>query len=218
MDQRSLIKKILLCFEQSSSIIKYGDVYKYADGPKGIRQITLSFGITEYGNLKLLLMDYCGKKGKFADKFLPYISKLGKVPLVDDVDFVNLLKASAIDPVMQMCQERAYDNMYIYPAEEFCDRNNLKYNLSKLVICDSYLHSGSILPVIRNMFPAKISDETLWISQYCAARKEWLANHSRAILHNTTYRMDFMLECIEAGDWNMTRPSYLANDVRLANV
>ena len=58
MDKKSLIKKILLAFEQSSSTIKYDKVYVYEDGPNDIKQITVSFGVTEYGNLKKLIKSY----------------------------------------------------------------------------------------------------------------------------------------------------------------
>jgi chitosanase len=222
MDARPLIKQILLAFEQSSTKIKYGEVYKYEDGPNDIKQITVSFGITEYGNLKTLIKSYCFKNGRYTKDFSPYLPSIGQKSLANDNDFIKLLKDSgANDPVMQMCQEEAYDTMYINPAYDFCSKHKLNLNLSKLVIADSYLQSGSILSSIRNMFSATLpdngGDEKEWITSYCKSRKSWLANHSRKILHNTVYRMDFMLDRIQKGDWDLVQSPFVANDVKITS-
>jgi chitosanase len=69
------------------------------------------------------------------------------------------------------------------------------------------------------MFSEKIptngGDEKQWITAYCKARKQWLANHSRTILHSTVYRMNMMLSLIEKDDWAFSQPYYIANDVRI---
>jgi chitosanase len=221
MDKRSIIKKVLLAFEQSSTSIKYDAIYKYNDGPNKIKQITVSFGITEYGNLKKLLTSYVEKGGRFKSSFESYLPSVGVKPLVSDDKFVGLLKESASDPLMQMCQESAYESMYIEPAYKFCSSNGFETNLSKLVICDSYLHSGSILSLLRNKFsesvPAKGGDEKVWTKSYCEARKNWLANHSNKILNKTVYRMDFMLDLINKGDWDLTQSPLNANGVKITN-
>jgi len=219
MDAKSLIKQILLAFEQSSTKIKYNQIYKYDDGPNEIKQITLSFGITEYGNLRNFIKSYVFSGGQHSKFFSNYVDKIGRVSLVHDEEFINKLKEAASDPKMQECQEKAYDEMYIDPAYAFCDKNKLEKNLSKLVICDSYLQTGSILSTIRNSFaesiPANGGNEKIWIESYCKARKIWLANHSRKILHNTVYRMDFMLDRITKGDWDLTQSPFIANDVKI---
>ena len=214
-----LIKKILLAFEQSTTDIKYNAIYTYEDGPNNAKQITLSFGITEYGNLKKFLQEYCNKNGKYSKDFDSYLPLIGAKSLVKDTTFISLLKESASDPVMQACQEQAFDGMYITPAINWCNRNNLTLPLSKLVIADSFLQSGSILNVIRNSFSEKIptngGDEKQWIEAYCKARKHWLANHSRKILNKTVYRMNTMLDIIEQGDWNLSQSFYIANGVKI---
>lgn len=218
METVTLIKKILLAFEQSSTTIKYGDVYKYEDGPNDIKQITVSFGITEYGNLKKLINSYCDKNGRYTSKFTSFLPLIGKTSLAANSEFISLLKESSTDPVMQMCQEQAYDSMYITPALEWCAKNNLTLPLSKLVIADSFLQSGSILSCIRNMYTETLpptGDEKAWIIAYCRSRKEWLANHSRKILHNTVYRMNFMQDVIKDNDWNLDKKLYIANDVKI---
>lgn len=219
MDKKSLIKKILLAFEQSSPTIKYDKVYVYEDGPNNIKQITVSFGVTEYGNLKKLIKSYCFKNGKYSEEFTSYIPSIGVKSLVKNTDFITLLKESASDPVMQETQEEAYEEMYINPAYAFCDKNNFKEELSKLVICDSYLQSGSILSLLRNMFserpPINGGDEKIWIESYCKARRNWLANHSRTILNKTVYRVDFMLDRIKKGDWSLSQSPFVANGVKI---
>jgi len=219
MDAKLLIKKILLAFEQSSTSIKYDKIYTLEDGPNDIKQITVSFGVTEYGNLKKLIKDYCFRNGTYSKQFSPYIPSIGVESLVNNSEFIKLLKESASDPIMQETQENAYDEMYITPAYAFCEKNGFKLNLSKLVVCDSYLQSGSILPLLRNMFaekpPINGGDEKVWIESYCKSRKQWLANHSRKILNNTVYRMDFMLDLIKKADWGITQSAFIANDVKI---
>jgi chitosanase len=219
MDKKSLIKKILLAFEQSSTTIKYDAIYKYDDGPNDKKQITVSFGITEYGNLKNLIKNYCFRNGKHTEEFTPYIAKIGTEALVNDAKFLSLLKESCSEDIMKECQEQAYDDMYINPALAFCDKNKLALPLSKLVVCDSYLHSGSILSSLRNSFtesvPANGGDEKVWIESYCKARRNWLATNARTILHSTVYRMDFMLDRIKKGDWELTQSPFVANDVKI---
>lgn len=221
MDKKDLIKKVLLAFEQSSTSIKYDKIYLWDDGPNNIKQITVSFGITEWGNLKKLIDSYINLNGKLSDKFRPYFSKIKGESLVGDSNFINLLKESGSDKVMQMCQERLFDELYIDPAYNFCSTNKLETPLSKLVICDSYLHSGSILPFLRNKFkeniPASGGNEKTWTKSYCETRKNWLENHTRLILRKTVYRMQFMLDRIQDDDWNLENKTYSANGVLVQN-
>lgn len=219
MDTKSLIKKVLLAFEQSSTTIKYKDVYCYDDGPNDIKQITLSFGVTEYGNLKKLLTDYCKADTAYSRRLQPYIEQIGKTPLAKNRNFILLLEQAGDDIAMQQCQEQAYEDMYITPGYKWCEANGLELPLSQLVICDSFLHSGSILSKIRNMFsetvPVKGGDEKEWVTSYCNSRKKWLETHSRKILHNTVYRMNFMLDCIQEDDWMLQKNKYVANGVKI---
>lgn len=219
LDAKSLIKKILLAFEQSSTSIQYNKLYEYEDGPNDIKQLTLSFGITEYGNLKTLVKSYCFKNGQYAKDLVPYVADIGTKSLVSDSHFKQLLISAGQDPIMHECQEEAYDSMYIDPAYAFCAKNQLTLNLSKLVICDSFLHSGSILMSLRRQFSAKMpvsgGDEKMWIEMYCRTRRNWLENNTRRALRNTVYRMDFMLDRIKKGDWDLVQSPFIANDVKI---
>jgi chitosanase len=219
MDAKPTIKKILLAFEQDSTTIKYDQIYKYEDGPNDIKQITLSFGITEYGNLHNFIKDYIFSGGVNAKFFTPYVDKIGRISLVHDDEFVAKLKESATDPIMQQCQEKAYEQMYITPAYAWAEKNKFTKNLSKLVICDSYLQSGSILSLLRNKFAEKVpvdgGSEEIWIKEYVKARRDWLANHSRVVLHSTVYRMDFMNTRISLEDWDLEKFPMNANGVKI---
>lgn len=215
----STIKKILLSFEQSRTSIDYGKIYTWNDGPNKIKQITLSFGITEYGNLKKFIQQYCAAGGQYKEKFETYIPKISTTSLVQDNNFITLLKESSKDPVMQRCQETAFDEMYIIPSLKWAEKNEFKLNLSKLVIADSFLQSGSILGFLRNKFSEKIpangGDEKKWIESYCNVRREWLKTHSNKILNNTIYRVNFMLDCIKKEDWGLSEKLYTPNGVKV---
>jgi chitosanase len=217
MDLIDFIKKVLLCFEQSSTQIKYDKIYTWNDGPNKIKQITLSFGITEYGNLKKFIQSYCDKNGKYKTELNEYISKISSTPLADNLTFINLLKEAAEDPVMQQCQEEAFINYYIQPALKWCDTNKFTLPLSKLVISDSFLHSGSILKFLRDKFaekvPANGGKEKIWIEEYCKARKSWLSTSSSKLLRNTVYRPNYFLSCISNNDWELNKPPYKPNGV-----
>lgn len=221
MEKISLIKKILLCFEQSSTSIKYDKLYFYNDGPKNIKQITVSFGITEWGNLKNLITSYVKKNG-IVKELEQYIPQIGKQSLVENTSFIELLKKACKDNVMAICQEEAYNTMYIEPAMFWCLKCGLELPLSKLVVADSFLHSGSILPFLRNKFPETLpssgGDEKAWITAYTKARKDWLSTHSNKILNNTVYRPNLFLSLMEKNDWNLNSPKINANGVIIDNV
>ena len=213
------IKKVLLAFEQSSTSIKYDKIYTWNDGPKNIKQITLSFGITEYGNLKRFVEKYCNADGKFKDKFQKYIPLIGKQSLVINKEFMTLLKESAADDVMKDCQEQAYEEYYITPALKWCEQNQFNLNLSKLVIADSFLQSGSILKLLRNRFTEKTpkdgGSEKVWIEEYCKARRSWLSAASLQALRNSVYRVNMFLTRIEKNDWELNQSKYNANGVEI---
>jgi hypothetical protein len=213
------IKKVLLAFEQSSTSIKYDKIYTWNDGPSNITQITLSFGITEYGNLKRFVEKYCNANGQFKDKFQKYIPLIGKQSLVVNKEFMTLLKESASDDIMKECQEQAYEEYYITPALKWCELNQFNLNLSKLVIADSFLQSGSILKLLRNKFAEKTpkdgGSEKVWIEEYCKARYAWLSAAKLKALRNSVYRADMFLKCIKKDDWDLEQSKYNANGVEI---
>lgn len=208
---KNRIKKVINVFEMGTTDIQYPKIYIYKDGPGKIRQITLSFGITEYGNLAKLVSLYVEKGGKYADELKPYIPKIGKKPLVNDERFKQLLiAASKEDELMRDAQNEIYDSVYWDKAYRWFKANGFTHPLSMAVIMDSMIHSGSILPFLRNRFkentPAKGGDEKKWIQEYVKVRRAWLANHSNPILRNTVYRADFFKAQFAKNNWDFDCP------------
>jgi chitosanase len=201
------IRNVLIVAEQGRQTMAYGEVYRYHDGPNQCRQITLSIGFTQYGNLGAVLDVYGKAQGKLSEQLAPWANRMKNRETVDSNEFINLLKEAGKDPVMQMVQNQMFDKFYLTPGVGWGETEGFTSPLSFLVICDSYLHSGSILSSIRNKFaektPANGGNEKVWIEQYTNARQSWLANHSKEILHGTVYRTKYFKELIAMGDWNL---------------
>ena len=88
-------------FETSSKEGKYDMLVIYADGINNSRQITFGRSqTTEQGNLKALLQLFIAKNGTFANDFKPYITDLGKKPLVNNTKFKNLLRKAAREDII----------------------------------------------------------------------------------------------------------------------
>lgn len=209
--KKDLMRAIINAFESGTAATDYSTIYIYNDGPQRQRQITLGFGITEYGNLKALIQNYLKKNGIYDNEFLPYVDKIGKVPLVKDDDFKQLLiKAASTDSAFRASMDEIFDQLYWDKAEKWFESNGFTEQLSMAVVLDSYIHSGSILSFLRSRFnenvPAKKGSEKRWISSYVKVRRDWLANHSNPILRNTVYRMDFFAGQIHTGNWNLECP------------
>ena len=218
---KEVARKIINCFENGKAESDYSSVYIYRDGPGQVRQITLGFGITQYGNMRRLLEIYKNDGGKFADKLSPYISKMTSSSTVNDKQFIaDLQKASREDPIMRAAEDKVYEDVYLKGAIKFCEDNGFETPMGFAVILDGYIQSGKILDTIRARFDAKTpkngGDEKVWLYEYCKARRSWLANHSRTILHGTVYRMDFFLKQMQSDNWNLVgemRP----NGVKISN-
>jgi len=216
----NLIKKIINIFEMGTENIIYDSIYIYSDGPGNKRQLTISFGITEYGNLKDFITKYVALKSLYSGDFAPYISKIGKTALVDNSDFKNLLKKAAReDPAYRDLIEVFFDLKYLNPALKFAEVNKFETPLGILILVDSYIHSGSILSFLRNRFPEKVpaagGSEKSWATAYIKTRRSWLANHSNKILRNTVYRCDFFLDLIRREDWPLNEREYLVHGTKL---
>jgi chitosanase len=93
---------------------------------------------------------------------------------------------------MRKAQDDFFDKRYFQRAMLWADNNGFTLPLSALVIYDSFIHSGSILDLLRKHVSeallAKNCDEKTWISQYVNARQDWLSTASNRILQKTIYR------------------------------
>lgn len=207
----SFIREVLTIAEQGTKTIPYSKVEVMADGPHGKNQITLSIGFTEFGgNLKRVVQRYCDKGGILIGRFAAYLPVIGVSALAGDSAFKQLLRDAGKEQVMQQVQEDSFEEFYLSPAFRFCKTNSLSLPLSYLVVCDSYLHSGSVPDFLRNRFPATLPAKTLegekqWIREYTNVRHDWLANHSNKLLRNTIYRTSYYKTVIKDEDWQLER-------------
>ena len=190
-----------------------GAVYVYADDNRynpPRRQITLSIGFTENGNLSKVIRAYVDKPGSLAGSFKSYLPGMGARgnSLADNAFFKNLLKQAGADPVMGQVQKDLFDGLYLGPAFAWADTNGFVEPLSYLVIADSFLHSGSMLGFLMDRFPEKKpaagGNERKWIMDYLRARHDWLRKHSTKILNKTVYRAECFLEAIAKDNWDLS--------------
>ncbi len=148
--------------------------------------------------------------------FAPYAAKIGQVALVDNATFKDLLKkAGDEDPVMRSTQDAFFDRAYFTPARKWAEANGFTYALSMLVIYDSFIHSGSILGLLRSRFrelpPAQGGNEKTWILQYVTVRNIWLANNGNPDVRPSAYRTRDLLREIGLGNWDLSILPIIAN-------
>jgi chitosanase len=221
--QKRLMERILNVFETGKPDGEYGAIAIFADGPHDIRQITYGRSqTTEYGNLAELIRDYVAAGGIFSAALTLFAENVGRIPLTDDAAFKQLLRrAGREDPTMQRVQDLFFDRRYFQPAMQWAVDQGFQLALSGLVIYDSFIHSGSILPVIRALFPevppSKGGDEKAWTRAYCKARRKWLAGHRREIVRRTVYRPDDLLREINRDNWDLSRVPIRANGVSVTS-
>jgi chitosanase len=158
--QKSIIERVINCFETGKADGDYGMISIYADGPHDIKQITYGRSqTTEYGNLRQLVQMYVDALGTFSGELQPYADKVGSEALVDDSNFKKLLRrAGREDVTMRRIQDEFFDKAYFTPAMKWADNHKFVLPLSALVIYDSFIHSGSILWIIRQKFPENVPD------------------------------------------------------------
>jgi chitosanase len=220
--QKSLLEKIVNVFESGSTSGNYAAIAIFNDGPNDIKQITYGRSqTTEYGNLHELVQNYAVSGGTYSKKLKPFVDKIGKTPLTDDAVFIDLLKkAGKEDLIMHTVQDRFFDNRYYQPAINWAKDNGFILPLSGLVIYDSFVHSGSVLPSIRKLFPEASpnngGNEIEWTTAYVNARHLWLTNHPREAVRKTTYRTQCFKNEIKRGNWILNVIPINANGIKVS--
>ncbi|MCX6225265.1 MAG: chitosanase [Bacteroidia bacterium] len=194
--------------EGNYALISKLDDYQDPETNTRITQVTYGRSqTTEFGHLKALVQDYVYSNGTYAGQLSPYLDRIGKMPSLASSDtFCTALKeAGKNDPIMKVCQDKLFETKYYHPAYHWFMENGFALPLSLLVIYDSKIHSGGILPFLRKRFatpvPVNGGDEKGWINQYVNVRHEWLSNHSNPLLRNTIYRTQCFKDQIENGNW-----------------
>lgn len=91
---------------------------------------------------------------------------------------------------------------------KWADENGFTKALSAFVIYDSYIHSGSILWILRQKFPESPpeqgGDEKKWIAEYANVRNSWLENHHRPGVRASAYRTKAYLVEIAKANWDLS--------------
>ncbi len=219
--QKSLIERVVNVFETGTPDGDYGNITIFHDGPHNIRQITYGRSqTTEYGKLRQLVQAYVAANGIFSQALRRYAEDVGSRPLTDNHDFKNLLRrAGREDSVMRRVQDQFFNDAYFRPAMAWADRERFTLPLSALVIYDSFIHSGSILWLIRQMFPENPpslgGSEKAWTTAYVNARHKWLSTHHREIVRRTIYRTACFKQQIQKGNWNLSQVPIIANGVKV---
>lgn len=220
--KRFIIEGVVNAFETGSVHGDYSAIAIHHDGPHGIRQITYGRSqTTEYGKLRMLVLRYAQAQGRYSAELGRYTRSIGSVPLTDDIKFRSLLRqAGRRDPVMRAIQDEFFDDEYYVPAMQWAAARGLTLPLSGLVVYDSFIHSGSILPLIRRTFseqpPSAGGDEKAWTSAYVKARHRWLASHPRDDVRRTCYRTECLDEQIQRENWQLDQLPILANGVTVS--
>jgi chitosanase len=221
--QKRVIQRVVNVFETGSPDGDYASISIYNDGPHNIRQITYGRSqTTEYGNLRQLVEQYVMAGGLFSQQLLQYANKVGSVPLTDDANFKELLKRAAReDPLMRKTQDSFFDRVYYRPAIRWADKHGFVLPLSALVIYDSFIHSGSIVWVIRSMFPqnppSEGGNEKAWTRAYVNARHKWLGAHPRPVVRKTVYRTQCFKNEIQRGNWDLSQLPINANGILVSS-
>jgi len=222
VNQKRLIERIINAFETGSAEGDYSTISIYHDGPHDIRQITYGRSqTTEYGNLRQLVQKYVNAGGIFSEQLRPYAELVGSTPLTDNANFKTLLRsAGRQDPVMVRAQDEFFDKAYFRPAMKWADQQGLTRPLSALVVYDSFIHSGSIPWIIRQMFPesppASGGEEKAWVKAYVNARHRWLGQHSRPAVRLTTYRTKCFKDQIQRNNWDLSLVPGNANGIQIS--
>jgi chitosanase len=220
--QKKICEQVINVFETGKIAGDYAALVTLADGPHGMRQVTYGRSqTTEFGNLKELVQMYVDAHGTFSDGLRPFIEMITRTPLADNNVFKQLLRdAGRNDAVMRQIQDKFFDKRYFQPAMQWADANQFKQPLSALVIYDSFIHSGSILPFLRNRFPevppAKGGNEKKWIQEYVDVRDDWLRTHTILILRNTTYRTECFKREILRNNWDLASVPINANGTNVS--
>lgn len=203
-------------------------VYIYADDNRfnpPRKQVTLSVGFTENGNLKKVLQRYCDQGGALSPLIVPYLPTMGlqsSPTLATNSTFVSLLKKVGAEPIMKAVQEEMFEELYLAKAFAWCKANGFALPLSFLVVADSFLHSGSMLSFLMAKFPDKKpgagGDEKKWIVAYIKARNEWLSGHSNPILRKTNYRVNCFAGEVARNNWNLEEHPTVMNGTKVFKV
>lgn len=208
--QRKTVQAMVNIFETSAVLGRYAQV-TLIPGDTGGLTYGRSQTTINSGNLLALLDAYAATPGALLparlQPFRPQVVAMDPA-LGSNAYFRNLLRAAADDPVMRAAQDTFFDMAYFDPAFREANRLGLATALGMAAVYDGFVHGS--WAAMRNRANAHGAlaavGEPAWIDAYVTERRNWLANHNRADLRATTYRMDEMRTLINRGDWALNLP------------
>ena len=168
------------------------------------------------GNLALLLHAYCEENGLLSDSLRSFLPAFDRRDLrLDNNEKVKaFLREAGTDPVMKRIQDEFFDRAYWDPAVKAADQMGASKPLGVTVIYDSKVHGsfGTVRDLTNQRYgELKQTGEENWIASYVSVRKDWLANHTNTLLHQTVYRMDAFRELIDQNKWELPLPLTVRN-------
>lgn len=173
------------------------------------------------GTLDLIVQRYIVKGGQNAaalKSFVPYLTgnqtaqfPPGSVRPAWLTSLINLLVASAADPLMQKAQDEIFEEQYMNPALGHAKAAGVVHPLSLLVIYDTCIQSGpAAVSRMRNLFneacPANGGDEKAWTKAYIRARQNWLLAFPNPLVQGSAYRTKALMAIADADNWSLTTP------------
>lgn len=215
--QKKTAQAIVNIFETGRLLGDYGRV-TVLKGDSGHLTYGRSQTTLASENLALLLHAYCDANGIFSDSLRPYLPAFDRkdIRLDNDEKAKALLRKAGDDPVMKKVQDDFFDRIYWEPALKSTEYIGVIKPLSITVVYDSKIH-GSYYKMreLTNQEYGAAEDigEKKWIKAYVSIRRDWLANHSNALLHKTVYRMDSFMDLINKNKWNLPLPLTVRNVV-----
>ncbi|MGQ9484660.1 MAG: peptidoglycan-binding protein [Desulfosoma sp.] len=199
-----------------------GDYGKVTYHPKDPGQLTYGRSHTTLasGNLYLLVRDYCAAPDAvFGPNLYIYMDRLANRDrsLNFDERLRALLGEAGQDPVMRDSQDRFFDRVYWEPSLISANNIHITSALGISVIYDSRVHGSwqrlRDLTTDHMGNPSQVGEKA-WIQAYVRRRRDWLAQHSNALLRKTVYRMESFKSLMDQGQWNLELP-FMVRGVRI---
>ena len=211
--QKKTAQAIVRIFETSKPQGDYGAV-TVIPGDNGHLSYGCSQASLTSGNLGLLVEAYIIAGGKYSDNLKPYLSALKRkdTSLDNNFSLKSALTAAGNDPIMRRVLDDFFDRFFWVPAVRIAEAMEIRSALGTLVIYDSKLQGSLDLIAGRTNqkhgSPLMIGERD-WIDRYIDERREWLRNHSNALLRNTVYRANALTTLVVMGRWNLDLPLHV---------
>jgi len=209
--QARTAQAIINLFETSQVLGDYGKV-TLIPGDTGLLTFGRSQTTLGSGNLGLLLQRYCANPGaRFGARLSAFVPRFMAIDsaLNTDQRLHNILRATADDAVMREVQDVFFDQAYWQPSVRAASRLGISTPLGVAVVYDGHVQGS--FGAMRDRTTATVgtpaaAGERGWVIEYLRQRHQWLANHGRADLRATVYRMEAFGRLAEQGFWGLELP------------